>query len=36
MALREDLEKTGNLWAASLELAKRRGLSAKELIGKEV
>ena len=32
----EDLEKTGNLWAASLELAKRRGLSAKELIGKEV
>ena len=32
----EDLEKTGNLWAASLELAKRRGLTAEELIGKEI
>ncbi|MBI2102828.1 Holliday junction resolvase [Candidatus Woesearchaeota archaeon] len=31
----EDLEKTGNCWAASLELAKRRGLTATELMGKE-
>ncbi|MBI2665503.1 Holliday junction resolvase [Candidatus Woesearchaeota archaeon] len=29
----EDLEKTGNLFAVSLELAKRRGLSKDELIG---
>ncbi len=31
--LPEDLEKTGTLWAASLELAKRRGLTAGELLG---
>lgn len=30
----EDLEKTGTLWAASLELAKRRGLKVEELMGK--
>lgn len=31
----EDLEKTGNCWAVSVELAKRRGLTAEELMGKE-
>lgn len=30
--LLEDLEKTGNLWAVSIELAKRRGLKVKELL----
>ena len=32
----EDLERTGNLWAVSLEQAKRKGLNAEELLGKEL
>ncbi len=31
----EDLERTGNLWAVSVEMAKRRGLTGEELLGKE-
>ncbi len=31
----EDLESTGTLWVASTELAKRRGLTIKELMGIE-
>ena len=31
----EDLEKTGSLWALSLEMAKRRGLTVHELINSE-
>jgi Holliday junction resolvase len=31
----EDLEKTGTAWSASLELAKRRGLSKEELINSD-
>ena len=31
----EDLERTGNLWAISLETAKRKGLTAEELVEKE-
>lgn len=31
----EDLEKTGSCWAVSLELAKRRGLTVAELMGRE-
>ncbi len=30
----EDLEKTANCWAVSVELAKRRGLTAEELMGR--
>ena len=32
----EDLENTGNCLAASLEQAKRKGLTATELLGKEI
>ena len=31
----EDLEKTGSLWALSLEMAKRKGLTVHELISNE-
>ena len=31
----EDLEQTGNLFAVSVELAKRRGLKMEEVMGKE-
>ena len=30
----EDLEQTGSNWAVSLEMAKRKGLTAEELLGK--
>lgn len=33
--LLEDLEKTGKLWSASLEIAKRRGLTSEELLNKD-
>ena len=32
----EDLERTGSLWAISVELAKRRGLKGEELLGGEI
>lgn len=32
----EDLEQTGSSFAASLELARRRGLTVKELLGEEI
>lgn len=31
----EDLERTGSCWAASLDAAKRKGLTIQELMGKE-
>ncbi|HLC70743.1 MAG TPA: Holliday junction resolvase Hjc [Candidatus Nanoarchaeia archaeon] len=33
--LLEDLENTGNCWAASLDMAKRKGLNVEELLGLE-